>query len=62
MDEKAGRDKEERSGRGMATKTRRDLIKTLAGLAAIGYLAPKVVRIETAQALHKKGGPGALPH
>lgn len=45
----------------MNEETRRELLKRLAAIAATGYLAPEVIRIDSALATHKPGhndGPG----
>ncbi len=45
----------------MNEETRRELLKRLAAIAATGYLAPEVIRIDSALATHKpghNGGPG----
>lgn len=44
----------------MEESTRRALVKRFAAIAAAGYVAPKVVRIDTASATHTGGG-GCLP-
>ncbi len=42
----------------MQENTRRKLIKRLALIAAAGYVAPQVLRIDTALAHHKAGHAG----
>ncbi|MDP6473391.1 MAG: hypothetical protein QF449_00380 [Alphaproteobacteria bacterium] len=42
-------------------KTRRVIIKRMAALAAIGYVAPKVVTIRDAAAKKKKKAPPSSP-
>ncbi|MEE8275324.1 MAG: hypothetical protein V3R88_11710 [Alphaproteobacteria bacterium] len=39
----------------MKEETRRELLKRLATIAATGYLAPEVIRIDSALASHKPG-------
>ena len=42
----------------MKKDTRRELLKRLTVIAAAGYVAPKVLRIDTAAACHVKNHPG----
>ena len=45
----------------MEDTTRRTMIKRLAVIAAAGYVAPKVTRIDQAEAHKKKHGGGSGP-